>query len=64
MGAPYYGSRQMAPLLRRDGHCVSRKRVRSLMRKIGLRPIYQKPHTSIRNPQHKGLSLSVTRSGY
>lgn len=53
METPYYGSRQMARHLRRAGHCVSRKRVRRLMRKIGLRPIYQKPRTSIRHPQHK-----------
>ena len=53
METPYYGSRQMARHLRRAGYCVSRKRVRRLMRKIGLRPIYQKPRTSIRHPQHK-----------
>ncbi|MCF6216198.1 MAG: IS3 family transposase [Emcibacter sp.] len=53
METPYYGSRQMARHLRRAGHCVSRKRVRRLMRKIGLWPIYQKPRTSIRHPQHK-----------
>ena len=53
METPYYGSRQMARHLRRVGYCVSRKRVRRLMRKIGLRPIYQQPRTSIRHPQHK-----------
>ena len=53
METPYYGSRQMARHLRRTGHCVSLKRVRRLMHKIGLMPIYQKPRTSIRHPQHK-----------
>ena len=37
METPWYGSRQMARHLRRQGWCVGRKRVRRLMRKIGLR---------------------------
>ena len=53
METPYYGSRQMARHLRRGGYCVSRKRVRRLMRKIGLTPIYQKPRTSTPHPRHK-----------
>ncbi len=36
METPWYGSRQMARHLRRQGRCVGRKRVRRLMRKIGL----------------------------
>ena len=50
---PFYGSRQMARHLRRQGWCVGRKRVRRLMRKIGLQPIYQKPRTSDPHPQHR-----------
>jgi putative transposase len=50
---PFYGARQMARHLRRLGWCVGRKRVRRLMRKIGLSPIYQAPRTSERHPQHK-----------
>ena len=38
---PFYGARQMARHLRRLGWCIGRKRVRRLMRKIGLSPIYQ-----------------------
>jgi putative transposase len=49
---PYYGSRQMARHLRRIGHCVSRKRVRRLMRFMGLQAIYQAPKTSVPNPEH------------
>lgn len=37
MEMPWYGSRQMARHLRRQGWCVGRKRVRRLMRKIGCR---------------------------
>ena len=50
---PFYGARQMARHLRRLGWCIGRKRVRRLMRKIGLSPIYQAPRTSPPHPQHK-----------
>jgi len=50
---PYYGSRQMTRHLRRQGYCVSRKRIRRLMRKMGLTPIYQKPRTSQPHPEHR-----------
>jgi len=53
MEMPWYGSRQMARHLRRQGWCVGRKRVRRLMRKIGLSPIYQAPKTSAPHPQHR-----------
>lgn len=53
METPWYGSRQMARHLRRQGWCVGRKRVRRLMRKIGLSPIYQPPKTSEPHPQHR-----------
>ncbi len=36
---PWYGSRQMARHLRREGHVVGRKRVRRLMTRMGLAPI-------------------------
>ena len=44
---PFYGSRQMARWLRRQGFTVGRKRVRRLMRKMGLTPIYQAPRTGL-----------------
>lgn len=50
---PWYGSRQMARWLRRQGHLVGRHRVRRLMRKMGLSPIYQAPRTSQPHPQHR-----------
>jgi putative transposase len=49
---PFFGSRQMARWLRRQGRPVSRNRVRRLMRKMGLMPIYQAPKTSVANPAH------------
>jgi putative transposase len=52
--APWYGSRQMAGHLRRQGYCVGRMRVRRLMAaKMGLAPIYQKPRTTIPHPEHR-----------
>ena len=50
---PWYGARQMARWLRRQGHAVGRHRVRRLMRKMGLTPIYQPPKTSQPHPEHK-----------
>jgi putative transposase len=50
---PYLGSRQMRSRLRRMGHeDVGRKRVRRLMRVMGLRAVYQKPRTSVPHPEH------------
>jgi len=46
---PWYGSRQMARHLRRDGHKLGRKRVRRLMALMGLVPIYQRPRTTVPN---------------
>ena len=50
---PWYGSRQMARHLRRAGHVVGRKRIRRLMAKMGLAAVYQRPRTTVPNPEHK-----------
>jgi putative transposase len=50
---PWYGARQMARHLRRHGFCVGRKRIRRLMHKMGLVPIFQRPKTSTPCPEHK-----------
>jgi len=50
---PWYGSRQMVRHLRRGGYDVGRRRVRRLMGKMGLSPIYQRPRTSDPHPQHR-----------
>ncbi len=50
---PFYGSRRMVAVLHREGEAVNRKRVRRLMRLLGLEAIYQKPNTSRRHPEHK-----------
>ena len=50
---PFYGSRQMARQLRREGICVGRHRVRRLMHLMGLEAIYQAPKTSTPHPAHR-----------
>src|SRR3954466_1505795 len=46
LAAPFYGSRRMTAVLRREGWPVNRKRIRRLMRVMALEAIYQKPNTS------------------
>ncbi len=50
---PFYGSRQMARQLRREGVRVGRHRVRRLMRLMGLQAIYRAPKTSAPHPAHR-----------
>ena len=53
LARPYYGSRRMAAWLATQGHVVNRKRVRRLMRLMGLVAIYQRPNTSKPAAAHK-----------
>src|ERR1039457_850796 len=50
---PFYGSRRLAAVLRRDGWAVNRKRVKRLMRVMAIEAIYQKPNTSRGHPGHE-----------
>jgi len=50
---PWYGSRQMARHLRRAGYSVGRKRIRRLMAKMGLEPIYLRPRTTVPHPERQ-----------
>ena len=50
---PFFGVRQMTWHLRNEGHQVNEKRIRRLMRLMGLMPIYQKPDTSKAARGHK-----------
>lgn len=49
---PWYGARQMVRHLKRIGYKVGRKRIRRLMRQMGLRAIAPGPETSRRNKAH------------
>ncbi len=44
LDTPFYGVRQMTWHLRNEGHPVNEKRIRRLMRLMGLMPIYQAPN--------------------
>jgi putative transposase len=50
---PFYGSRRMTAWLQREGEEVNRKRVRRLMRRMGLEAIYPKPRTTLGGTGHK-----------
>ena len=52
LATPSFGSRQMTRWLRRQGYEVNRKRVRRLMRLMGLEAIYRKPNLSRKHPAH------------
>jgi len=53
MATPFYGARKIAAWLRSQGHRVNRKRVRRLMRIMGLKAIYRRPRTSKQALGHK-----------
>src|SRR3954452_21767852 len=50
---PFLGSRRMTALLRADGHSINRKRVRRLMRRMGIAALGPKPRTTTPAPGHK-----------
>jgi putative transposase len=50
---PFFGARKIAVWLKNQGHLVNRKRVRRLMRVMGLKAIYRRPRTSKPAPGHK-----------
>ncbi len=52
MAHPAFGARQMTRWLRRQKEPVNRKRVRRLMRRMGLVAICPKPNVSLKHPQH------------
>lgn len=52
LATPFYGARRLVAALRRDGLVVNRKRVRRLMRVMGIEAIYPKPDTSRSHPDH------------
>lgn len=50
---PFYGVARMKVWLQSQGHVVNAKRVRRLMRVMGLEAIYPKPRTSVKSLEHK-----------
>ena len=52
IATPFYGYRKMTRALRDEGYDVNLKRVRRLMRQMGLEAVYPKPRTSLQNKAH------------
>lgn len=50
--SPFAGVRMLRDVLRKEGTRIGCKRVRTLMRKIGIKALYPKPRTSERCPTH------------
>ena len=50
---PFYGVEKMTAHLCREDRHVNVKRVRRLMRKMGLEAVYPKPKLSHRHPEHQ-----------
>ena len=64
---PFYGTRRMVVVLGQQGHPVERKRVKRLMRIMGLVAIYPKPRTTVPGAGHKVYpyllrGLTITRA--
>lgn len=50
---PFAGSRMIRDLLRLAGHAIGRKRVATLMRRIGIEALYRRRNTSKRHAAHR-----------
>ena len=53
MKHPEFGRRMMTAWLALEGHDTNEKRIRRLMKKMGLEAIYRRPRTTIANKAHK-----------
>ena len=50
---PFAGARMLRDLLRHEGHAIGRRRMATLMRRMGLEAVYRKPQLSRRHPGHR-----------
>ncbi len=50
---PFLGARKLARLLQDEGYAVGRRHVGTLMRRMGIEPIYRKPRTSLPDKVHR-----------
>jgi putative transposase len=49
---PFMGARMLRDALRREGVIVGRKHVATLMRRMGVEPLYRRPRTTRKHPEH------------
>ena len=66
---PFYGSRKVRDELRDKGYQIGRGHVRTLMRKMDIHALYQKPRLSVPHPSHKVYpyllrGLDITRANH
>ena len=69
LASPFAGARMLRDLLRREGLRIGRKRVRTVMARMGIEALYRKPNTSQRHPAHRVYPyllrhLEITRSNH
>ena len=57
---PFYGVLKMTEHLRSLGHLVNPKRVRRLLRKMGLDAVYPKPRLSLKSGDYPHLTVIYT----
>ncbi len=67
--APFAGARMLRDLLRSAGHRIGRKRVRTMMARMGIKALYRNPHLSQRHPAHRVYPyllrhLAITRPNH
>ncbi len=53
LARPFAGSRMLRDMLNREGFGVGRRRVATLMRRMGIQALYRQPSTSKKHPTHK-----------
>lgn len=63
---PFAGSRMLRDMLRLKGINIGRKKVRTLMLRMGIEALYRRPKTTQRHPEHKVYpyllrNLAITR---
>ena len=49
---PFMGARMLRDTLRGEGVFIGRKHVATLMRRMGIEPLYRRPNTSKKHPAH------------
>ena len=69
LDCPFAGARLLRDLLRREGYTMGRKRVRTVMTRLGIDALYRKPTTSQRHPAHavypyRLRNLAISRSNH
>jgi len=66
---PFAGARMLRDLLQQEEHAIGRRQVVTVMRRMGITAIYQKPRTSQRHPAHRMYPyllrrLTITRPNH